>query len=77
MDLSKVDKQYKENLAQAQEENEILTKLVGKVTIKMNGSKKLKSLVSLDQKSILEPKLKVFSLSHQCRLLGLTRSHFR
>ncbi|MEO1883954.1 MAG: hypothetical protein ABGX71_10390 [Methyloprofundus sp.] len=40
MDLSKVDKQYKENLAQAQEENEILTKLVGKVTIKMNGSKK-------------------------------------
>ncbi len=44
MDLSKVDKQYKENLAQAQEENEILTKLVGKVTIKMNGSKKTKKL---------------------------------
>ncbi|HIG65530.1 MAG TPA: hypothetical protein EYQ43_08265 [Methyloprofundus sp.] len=64
MEPSKAVKEYKEDLAQAQEENEMLTKLVGKVTIEKEWlEKKLKSLASLDKKNILEPKLKEISLA--------------
>jgi putative transposase len=77
MEPAKAVKEYKEDLAQAQEENGMLTKLVGKITIEKEWlEKKLKSLASLDKKSILEPKLKTLSLSHQCRLLGINRSGF-
>jgi len=77
MEPAKAVKEYKENLVQAQEENEMLTKLVGKVTIEKEWlEKKLKSLASSDKKIMLEPKLKKISLSHQCRLLGLNRSGF-
>jgi putative transposase len=75
MEPAKAVKEYKEDLAQAQEENEILTKLVGKVTIEKEWlEKKLKSLASSEKIKMIEPKLKKISLSHQCRLLVLNRS---
>ncbi|MBT5966228.1 MAG: hypothetical protein HON51_06325 [Gammaproteobacteria bacterium] len=79
MEPSKAVKEYKEDLAQAQEENEMLTKLVGKVTIEKEWlEKKLKSLVSLDKQSILGLKLKTLSLSHQCwrGVPAFVKAHF-
>lgn len=76
MEPSKAVKEYKDELALAQEENEMLTKLVGKVTIEKEWlEKKLKSLASSDKKNLIEPKRNALSLSHQCRLLGLSRSY--
>jgi len=70
-------KEYKEELAQAQDESEILMKLVGKVTVEKEWlEKKLKSLASSDKKQMIEPKLTTLSLKGQCALLGLNRSSF-
>jgi len=75
MEPSKAVKEYKDDLALAQEENEMLTKLVGKVTIEKEWlEKKLKSLASSDKKNLIEPKLKNLSISHQCQLIDLNRS---
>jgi putative transposase len=77
MEPSKVVKEYKDDLAKSQDENEMLMKLVGKVTIEKEWlEKKLKSLASSDKKDMIEPKLKTVSLSHQCQLLGFNRSSF-
>ena len=77
MEPSKVVKEYKDDLAKSQDENEMLMKLVGKVTIEKEWlEKKLKSLASSDKKDMIEPKLKTVSLSHQCQLLGFNRSRF-
>jgi len=77
MEPSKVVKEYKEELAQAQDDNEMLMKLVGKVTIEKEWlEKKLKSFASSDKKPMIEPKLTTLSLKDQCALLGLNRSSF-
>jgi putative transposase len=66
MEPSKVIKEYKEELAQ--DENDRLTKLVGKITIEKEWlEKKLKSLGLPDKKQMIEPKLKNLSLSQQCQ----------
>ena len=75
MEPSKVVKEYKDDLAKSQEENEMLMKLVGKVTIEKEWlEKKLKSLASSEKKDMIEPKLKALSVRLQCLLLGLNRS---
>lgn len=77
MEPSKVVKEYKEELAQAQDDNEMLMKLVGKVTIEKEWlEKKLKSLASSDRKQMIEPKLITLTLKDQCALLGINRSRF-
>jgi len=64
--LHKVVKEYKEELAQGQEDNGMLMKLVGKVTIEKEWlEKKLKSLGSSDKKQMIEPKLTALSLKDQ------------
>ena len=77
MEPSKVVKEYKEELSAAQEQNEMLTKIVGKMTVEKEWlEKKLKSLGLSDKKQLIEPKLTNVSLSQQCTLLGLNRSSF-
>ena len=77
MEPSKAVKEYKEELSVAQEQNEMLTKIVGKMTVEKEWlEKKLKSLGLSDKKQLIEPKLTHVSLSQQCTLLGLNRSSF-
>jgi len=75
MEPSKVVKEYKEELSAAQEQNEMLTKIVGKMTVEKEWlEKKLKSLGLSDKKQLIEPKLNALSVTQQCALLGLNRS---
>jgi len=75
MEPSKAIKEYKDDLAKSQEENEMLVKLVGKVTIEKEWlEKKLRSLASSDKKDMIEPKRNDLSPRLQCQLLGLNRS---
>ena len=75
MEPSKAVKDYKEDLLVAQEQNEMLTKIVGKMTVEKEWlEKKLKSLGSSERKQLIEPKLNTLALTQQCALLGLNRS---
>jgi putative transposase len=75
MEPSKAVKEYKEELSAVQEQNEMLTKIVGKMTVEKEWlEKKLKSLGLSDKKLLIEPKLESISLSQQCALLGMNRS---
>ncbi len=75
MEPSKAVKEYKEELSAAQEQNEMLTKIVGKMTVEKEWlEKKLKSLGLSDKKQLIEPKLNALSVTQQCTLLGLNRS---
>ena len=77
MEPSKAVKEYKEELSAAHEQNEMLTKIVGKMTVEKEWlEKKLKSLDLSDKKQLIEPKLENVSLTQQCALLGLNRSSF-
>jgi len=77
MEPSKAVKEYKLELVAAQEENEMLTKIVGKMTVEKEWlEKKLQSLGLSDKKQLIEPKLANLSLSKQCDLLNLNRSSF-
>ncbi len=61
MELAKAVKEYKLELVAAKEENQMLTKIVGKITV---------------EKEWLEKKLENLSVSQQCDLLNLNRSTF-
>ena len=75
MEPSKAVKEYKEELAQVHEENEALTKIVGKMTVEKEWlEKKLVSLGLSEKKQMIEPELKTLSLSKQCQLLNISRS---
>jgi putative transposase len=75
MEPSKAVKEYKEELAQVHEENEALTKIVGKMTVEKEWlEKKLVSLDLSEKKQMIEPELKTLSLSKQCQLLNISRS---
>ena len=75
MEPAKTEKEYKEEPSAAQEQNEMLTWIVGKMTVEKEWlEKKLKSLGLSDKKELIEPKLDTISLTQQCTLLGLNRS---
>ena len=77
MDPSKVVKEYKQEMIKAQEQNEQLTKLVGKVTVEKEWlAKKLKSLGLSNRKKLvdLKPSLSSLLVNHQCQLLSINRS---
>ena len=75
MEPSKAVKEYKEELAEVTEQNTQLTQIVGKMTVEKEWlEKKLKSLGLSDRRQLIEPELKTLSLSHQCRLLNISRS---
>jgi putative transposase len=67
-DPSKVVKEYKQEMIKAQEQNEQLTKLVGKVTVEKEWlAKKLKSLGLSNRKKLvdLNPSLSSLLVNHQ------------
>ena len=75
MEPSKAVKEYKDELAQSNQQNDLLIKIVGKMTVEKEWlEKKLKSLGLSEKKEMIEPKLKTVSISNQCQLLGLNRS---
>ncbi len=77
MEPAKAVKEYKLELVAAQEENEMLTKIVGKMTVEKEWlEKKLKSLGLSHKKKLINPKLENLSVSQQCELLNLNRSTF-
>lgn len=77
MEPAKAVKEYKQELVAVQEENEMLTKIVGKMTVEKEWlEKKLKSLGLSDKKQLIEPKLENMTVSQQCNLLSLNRSSF-
>jgi len=77
MEPSKAVKEYKTELSAVQEQNEQLTKIVGKMTVEKEWlEKKLKSLGLSERKNMVEPKLQNVSLSQQCALLGINRSSY-
>jgi len=72
MEPSKAVKDYKVELSAVQEQNEQLTRIVGKMTVEKEWlEKKLRSLGLSERKSMVEPKLQNVSLSQQCVLLGV------
>jgi len=75
MEPSKAVKEYKVDLAASQEQNEALTKIVGRMTVEKEWlEKKLKSLGLSERKSMIEPKHETISVLRQCSLLGVNRS---
>ena len=75
MEPSKAVKEYKDELCAAHEQNEMLTKIVGKMTVEKEWlEKKLKSLDLSEKKQMIEPKLKILSVTKQCQLLSVNRS---
>jgi putative transposase len=77
MEPAKAVKEYKQELVAAQEENEMLTKIVGKMTVEKEWlEKKLRSLGLSDKKQLIEPKLENMTVTQQCELLSLNRSSF-
>jgi len=68
-------KEYKVDLAASQEQNEALTKIVGRMTVEKEWlEKKLKSLGLSERKSMIEPKHETISVLRQCSLLDVNRS---
>jgi putative transposase len=77
MEPAKAVKEYKQDLVAAQEENEMLIKIVGKMTVEKEWlEKKLRSLGLSDKKQLIEPKLENMTVTQQCELLSLNRSSF-
>jgi putative transposase len=77
MEPAKAVKEYKLELVAAKEENQMLTKIVGKMTVEKEWlEKKLKSLGLSDKRKLINPKLENLSVSQQCELLNLNRSTF-
>ena len=73
MESAKAVKEYKQELVLAKEKNEMLTKIVGKMTVEKEWlEKKLKSLGLSDKKKLIEPKLEKISVSQQCNFLNVS-----
>ena len=69
-------KEYKAEVSKKESEIEVLQKTVGKITIERDWlERKLQSLDSSKKKLFVDPELKILSISRQCILLGVDRSH--
>ena len=65
MEPAKAVKEYKDDLLAAQEQNEMLTKIVGKMTVEKEWlEKKLNSLGLSNKKQLIEPKLDTIAENH-------------
>ncbi|MCK4442300.1 MAG: IS3 family transposase, partial [Sulfurovaceae bacterium] len=77
MEPAKAVKEYKDENIQLQKKIDEYARVVGKITVERDWAVgKLQSLGLSDKQEIVEPKLKTLSLSTQCKLLGISRSHF-
>jgi putative transposase len=77
MEPAKAVKEYKDENIQLQKKIDEYARVVGKITVERDWAVgKLQSLGLSDKQDIVEPKLKTLSLSTQCKILGISRSHF-
>jgi putative transposase len=77
MEPAKAVKEYKDENIQLQKKIDEYARVVGKITVERDWAVgKLQSLGLSDKQKIAEPKLKTLSLSKQCEILGISRSHF-
>jgi len=77
MEPSKAVKEYKEENQELKAKIDEYARVVGKITVERDWLQgKLKDLDLSEKQKIAEPKSKVISLSHQCILLGISRSTF-
>jgi len=77
MEPSKAVKEYKEENQELKEKIDEYARVVGKITVERDWLQgKLNDLGLSEKQKIAEPKSKVISLSHQCILLGISRSTF-
>jgi len=75
MEPSRGLKEYKDEIETLKAKNDEYAKALGKVTIERDWlSGKLKSLDSLNRKSMIETQAQTLSLSRQCELLNISRS---
>ena len=72
---AKVLSEYQEQINNLQEQNDELAKALGKITVERDWAVgKLKSLDSLNKKSLVQSKLPQLPKSRQCELLNISRS---
>jgi len=77
MEPAKAVKEYKDKNKELQTKIDEYARVVGKITVERDWAVgKLQSLGLSDKQEIVKPKLKELSLSRQCSLLGISRSHF-
>jgi putative transposase len=76
MEPSKAIKEYKDENAELHAKIDEYARVVGKITVERDWLQgKLKSLGLSDKQALIEPELKTLSLSKQCKLLSISRSH--
>jgi len=76
MEPSKAVKEYKDENAELHAKIDEYARVVGKITVERDWLQgKLKSLGLSDKQALIEPELKTLSLSKQCKLLSISRSH--
>jgi putative transposase len=77
MEPAKAVKEHKEEIVKLKAKIDKYAKTVGKMTVENEWlTGKLQSLDLFDKQSIAQPKLKDISLTRQCEILGISRSHF-
>jgi putative transposase len=76
MEPSKAVKEYKDENTELHAKIDEYARVVGKITVERDWLQgKLKSLGLSDKQALIEPELKTLSLSKQCKLLSISRSH--
>jgi putative transposase len=76
MEPSKAIKEYKDENAELHAKIDEYARVVGKITVERDWLQgKLKGLGLSDKQALIEPELKTMSLSKQCKLLSISRSH--
>ena len=76
-DVGGVTKTYRDEIEELKSENDGLAKALGKATIKVEFvEKKLKSLDLCNKRAMIESKHKYLSISEQCNIFGISRSHY-
>lgn len=76
-DVGGATKAYRDEIEELKTENDGLAKALGKATVKADFAvKKLKSLDLCNKKALIESKHKKLSISEQCEIFGISRSHY-
>ena len=76
-DVGGATKAYRDEIEDLKTENDGLAKALGKATVRADFvEKKLKSLDLCNKKALIESKHKKLSISEQCEIFGISRSHY-
>ena len=76
-DVGGATKAYRDEIEDLKNENDGLAKALGKATVRVDFvEKKLKSLDLCNKKALIESKHNKLSISEQCEIFGMSRSHY-